>query len=616
MHATIPARSSRLLGTLDAAFETRPDGTILVRASEPLPPYADTLIDRLEQWARLTPDTPFLAERPKTGVGWRAVTYAETYDKVMRIASALLARGLSAEEPVLILSGNGIEHALLSLGGMAAGVPTCPMSTAYSLVSSDLGKLDYGLTLLTPGLVFAAEGRAYVRALAKARGLGIEIAVVDAEGLEFDATSFQSLAEGPITSAGLSARAQIGPDTIARFLLTSGSTGYPKAVTNTQRMLCANQVMLSEALTILAHEPVLLDWLPWSHTFGSNHNLGIALYNGGTFHIDEGKPMPHGIGATIANLREIAPTVYFNVPKGFEALLPFLREDEALRRTFFSRLKLLFYAGAGLSRPVWDAYQTLAIETIGRVVPMVTGLGATETAPSALMNVRESDRPGIVGMPNKGIELKLVPNAGKLEARVRGPSITPGYWRRPDLTQSAFDEEGFYKLGDALRWAEPNNPAAGFEFDGRVAEDFKLATGTWVSVGPMRLAFVEKFDPLVRDAVATGHDRDDVGMLVFPDEQAVRKLAPHLPRDTPFAEVLADRAVTAVFRERLAAAARNSTGSSSRVARIALQARPPSIDRGEATDKGSLNQRAVLANRAAEVEALYAERAPPHVVTL
>jgi feruloyl-CoA synthase len=617
MHATTPPPAPlRLFGKLDPVVESRPDGVIVVRSAKPLPHYAASLVDRLEHWAKVTPYRVFLAERDKTG-GWRELTYGAAFEQILHIGAALLARDLSEEEPVLILSGNGIDHALMSLAGMAVGVPTCPMSTAYSTISQDLGKLTYALDLLTPRLVFASDGRVFGRALKKAQERGIEICVSDDTAAELGATTFQSLLDRPISSAVVSARTQVGPDTIAKFLLTSGSTGYPKAVTNTQRMLCANQAQLAEAMAFLKDEPpVLVDWLPWAHTFGSNHNFGIALYNGGTLHIDEGKPIPAGIGATVANLREVAPTIYFNVPKGFEALLPHLQADEGLRKHFFSRLKLMFYAGAGLSKPIWDAYRELAIETVGHPITFTTSLGSTETAPGALICVRDVDRPGIVGVPHKGVELKLVPNAGKLEARLRGPNITPGYWRRPDLTQAAFDAEGFYLLGDALRLAEPNNFAAGFEFDGRVAEDFKLATGTWVSVGPLRTEFVGRFDPLVKDAVVTGHDRDDVGMLVFPDEEQTRKLAPHLAPETPFDEVVTDAAVKDVFQERLAAIAREATGSSSRVTRIALMCEPPSIDLGEATDKGSLNQRAVLANRAQHVEALYAAETRANVIKL
>jgi len=617
MHAMIPPSAPlRLFGKLDPVVETRPDGVIVVRSAKPLPYYSASLVDRLEHWAKVTPHRVFLAERAADG-SWRELTYGAAFEQILHIGAALLARDLSEEEPVLILSGNGIDHALMSLAGMAVGVPTCPMSTAYSLVSQDLGKLTYALDLLTPRLVFAADGRAYGRALRKVKERGIEIVVSDDTAEELGATSFASLLERPISSAVVSARTQVGPDTIAKFLLTSGSTGYPKAVTNTHRMICANQAMLAEAMAFLKDEPpVLVDWLPWAHTFGSNHNFGIALYNGGTLYIDAGKPMPNGIEATVRNLREIAPTIYFNVPKGFEALLPYLQNDEALRQHFFSRLKLMFYAGAGLSKPVWDAYRDLSIDTVGHPITMTTSLGATETGPAALIGVREVDRPGIVGVPHRGVELKLVPNAGKLEARLRGPNITPGYWRRADLTQTAFDHEGFYLLGDALRLAEPHNFAAGFEFDGRVSEDFKLATGTWVSVGPLRVDFIGKFDPLVKDAVVTGHDRDDIGMLVFPDEEVVRKLAAHLPPEIPFAEVVTDPVVLDAFRIRLAEVAKGSTGSSTRVTRMALLADPPSIDLGEATDKGSLNQRAVLANRASEVEALYTPESAPNVVRL
>lgn len=617
MNAMIPAIAPmRLFGRLDPVVESRPDGVIVVRSAKPLPHYSASLVDRLEHWAKVTPHRVFLAERDQTG-GWRELTYGAAFEQMLHIGAALLARDLSVDEPVLILSGNGIDHALLSLAGMAVGVPTCPMSTAYSTISQDLGKLAYAIDLLTPRLVFASDGVTFGRALKLAQSRGIEIVVSDDTAAALGATRFSSLVDRPISSAVVSARSEVGPDTIAKFLLTSGSTGHPKAVTNTQRMLCANQAMLAEALAFLKDEPpVLVDWLPWAHTFGSNHNFGIALYNGGTLYIDEGKPIPAGIGATIANLREIAPTIYFNVPKGFEALLPHLRADDDLRRQFFSRLKLMFYAGAGLSKPIWDAYRELAIETVGRPIAFTTSLGSTETAPGALIGVREADRPGIVGVPHRGVELKLVPNAGKLEARLRGPNITPGYWRRPDLTQGVFDAEGFYLMGDALRLAEPNNFAAGFEFDGRVAEDFKLATGTWVSVGPLRTEFVGRFDPLVKDAAVTGHDRDHVGMLVFPDEVETRKLAPHLAPETPFEEVLSDQTVKDVFQERLAELAREATGSSTRVTRLALLSTPPSIDLGEATDKGSLNQRAVLANRAADVEALYAPDAAPHVVRI
>jgi feruloyl-CoA synthase len=607
----------QLFGLLDPIVETRPDGVVVVRTAQPLPPYPDSWIDRLEHWADIAPDRVFLAERAPDRA-WRELTYGVAYQTALRIGSALLARGLSPEAPFLILSGNNIEHALLSLAGMMVGAPSCPISTAYSLVSQDLGKLKYALDLMTPGLVFASDARAYARALELVKGRGIEIAAGDATAGELGATPFSALAESTILAEARAARATITPDGIAKFLLTSGSTGHPKAVVNTHRMLSSNQVMYAEALPFVKEEPpVVVDWAPWAHTFGSNSTVGLIIHNGGSLHIDEGKPTPQGIHATVANLRDVPPTIYFNVPKGFEALLPHLQADAELRRRFFSRLNMLFYAGAGLSRPTWDGYRELAIAELGRPIPFTTSLGSTETAPSAVINVRpDADRPGIVGVPHRGVELKLVPNAGKWEARLRGPNIMPGYWRRPDLTAAAFDDEGFYKIGDALRLAEPGNFASGFEFDGRVSEDFKLATGTWVSVGTLRLDCIGKFDPWVRDVVVAGHDRDEIGMLVFPDEAEARRLAPHLEPETPFAEILVDPVVKQAFRDRLSALAARSTGSSTRVSRLALLAEPPSIDLGEVTDKGSLNQRALLANRYADVEALYASEPAPHVVRL
>ena len=606
-----------LFGPLDPVVETRADGVIVVRTAQPLPPYPDSWIDQLQHWAEVAPDRVFLAERGADGA-WKKLTFGVAYETALRIGSAMLERGLSAEKPTLILSGNSFEHALVSLGGMMVGAPTCPISTAYSLISQDLGKLRHAIELMTPGLVYASDARDYARALDLAKSRGIEIATGDATASSIGATPFSAFAEAPISAAARAARAAIAPDGIAKFLLTSGSTGQPKAVVNTHRMLSSSHVMLTEALPFFKEQPpVLVDWVPWAHTFGSNSSVGLTIHNGGSLYIDEGKPTPKGIATTVANLREIAPTIYFNVPKGYEALLPHLQADAGLRKTFFSRLNMLFYAGAGLSRPTWDGYRQLSQAEIGRPIPITTSLGSTETAPGALMNVRDDvDRPGIVGLPHRGVELKLVPNGGKMEARLRGPIIMPGYWRRPDLTKAAFDEEGFYKIGDALRLAEPGNFESGFEFDGRVGEDFKLATGTWVSVGPLRLDFLAAFDPWARDAAVAGHDRDDIGLLVFPDEAEARRLAPSLPPVAPFADVLRDEDLKRAFRERLAALAARSTGSSTRVTRLALLADPPSIDLGEVTDKGSLNQRAILANRHADVEALYASEPRAHVVRL
>ena len=430
------------------------------------------------------------------------------------------------------------------------------------------------------------------------------------------ATLFDALAGGAGGSAIDAAHRAVTPDTIAKILFTSGSTGLPKGVINTQRMLCANQEQIRSHFAFFRDEPpVILDWSPWNHTAGGNHNFGLVLYNGGTFHLDDGRPVAGGIEATVRNLREVSPTWYFNVPRGYDALIPFLRQDRALRQSFLRDLRVLFYAGAGMAQHIWDALDEIASDTYGERILMLTGLGATETAPFALAAGHGMSGAGLVGLPVPGVALKLVPREGKLEACVSGPNITPGYWRQPELTAKAFDEEGYYRLGDALKFANPAEPRKGLLFDGRVAEDFKLATGTWVNVGPLRDAVIDHFAPLVQDVVIAGPDRDAVGVLIFADLAACRRLAPDLAAAAP-AALLRDPRVRGAFRERLAALAAAGTGSSNRVVRALLLEEPPSIDRGEMTDKGSINQRAVLSHRAALVEALYATLPADFVITL
>jgi len=589
-----------------AVAEHRPDGTILVRAEEPLGAYPKTLTDRIAHWAASAPERICVAKR-KTNGEWRSLTYAQVYDAVRSIAQALVDRGLSAEKPVAILSENDIEHLLLMLAGQHAGIPTAHISPVYSLVSRDLAQLRHCLNLLTPGLVFVSTGEKYLRAIEVAVNDEMEL-VVAGEPPEFrNAKRFAELLETKPRNSVEAAHERIEPDSPAKFLFTSGSTGMPKAVINTHRMICCNQQMIAQVFGFLQDEPpVLVDWLPWNHTFGGNHNIGIALYNGGSFYIDEGKPGPALIGETVRNLREIAPTVYFNVPKGYQDLLPALRNDRALRDKFFSRLKLLFYAGAGLSQPVWDAYRELGEETCGERVVMVTGLGSTETAPMAIQTTWETERSGTIGIPIPGVEAKLVPQGGKLEARVRGPNITPGYWRQPELAKKAFDEEGFYRFGDAVRFVDAADVNKGFVFDGRFSEDFKLATGTWVSVGPLRARILSFFAPYARDVVITGHDRDDVGMMIFADVDACCALCPEMKHGAATApEVLRHEVVQRKFRNLLNAFAAESTGSSNRVSRAILLEEQPSLDAREITDKGSLNQRAVLEHRAPLVEKLY-----------
>ena len=598
------------LGPASVEVERKPDGTILLRSPRALEPYPETLTERLAHWAEAAPERIFLAQRDRTGA-WRSVTYRQAFASVRAIAAALLERELSPQRPIAILSGNDIEHALLGLAAMHVGVPYAPISVPYSLVSRDFKKLKAIIEILTPGLVFAADATAFAPAIAATVPQDVEVAVTANPAGDRPMTPFAKLLDARPTPAIEAAHANVGPATVAKILFTSGSTGQPKGVINTQRMLCANQSMIRGGLAFLSdgEPPVLVDWLPWNHTYGSNHNFGLVLDRGGSLYIDEGKPMPGAIEATARNLRDIAPTIYFNVPKGFEMLLPHLSEDRALRETFFSRLKLMFYAGAGLSQHVHDAFQELAVKTVGERIMFLTSLGSTETAPAALACSWESEQIGNIGLPLPGLELKLVPNEGKLETRMKGPNITPGYWRAPALTAAAFDEEGFYKIGDALKFADAAEPAKGLLFDGRIAEDFKLATGTWVSVGPLRMAFITQCAPLVRDVVLAGPDRDQVAALIIPDVEACRKLAPELPPDAAAAAVLANPQVRKAFERCLDAFSDPSRGTSARIGRAILLAEPPSLDVGEVTDKGSINQRAVLAHRAALVEELYAD--PP-----
>ena len=611
--APAPLRRVRL-GAANVVVERRSDGCILMRSPDALPPYPAKLTERLDYWAKAAPQRIFLAQRDSAGE-WRTLTYAAAFAKVRAIAAALLARDLSPDRPIAILSGNDIEHALIGLAAMHVGIPYAPISVPYSLLSRDFKQLKAIIDILTPGLVFAADGTAFARALAAAVPPGVEVVVTANPPPDRPATPFAELASARPTPAVEAAHAEVSPDTVAKILFTSGSTGQPKGVINTQRMLCANQVMIRAGFSFFADEPpVVVDWLPWNHTFGSNHNFGLVLDNGGSLYIDEGKPMPGAIAATVRNLRDIAPTIYFNVPKGFEMLLPYLDGDQALREKFFSRLKVLFYAGAALSQHVRNELERLAIATTGERIIFLSSLGSTETAPLAVACSWESKHVGNIGLPAVGVELKLVPREGKLEARLKGPNITPGYWRAPALTADAFDAEGFYKIGDALKFEDAADPAKGLIFDGRLAEDFKLATGTWVSVGPLRAAFIGHCTPLVRDVVLAGSDRDEVAALVFPDLDACRKLAPDLAADVPAADLLADPRVRQAFARLLEALAEGSRGTSTRVCRAILLAELPSLDVGEMTDKGSINQRRVLAHRAILVEQLYADPPPANVI--
>ncbi len=602
------------MGSLRAEAETRADGTIYVRSLETLGPYPRSMTDRLAHWAHATPDAVFIADRGEDGQ-WRTLTYGEANRLIRPLAQAMLDANLSPEHPLLILSGNEIEHALLGYAAMLVGVPHAPVSPNYSLVSKDFAKLRYIVDLLEPGMVYVSDGAAFAPALSAAIDPAVPLVVRRNPPNGRPARLFHDVAETVPTAQIDAANATVTPETIAKFLFTSGSTGMPKAVITTQRMLTCNQEMIRTALAFLADEPpVLLDWMPWHHTAGGSHNLGIALYNGGSFYVDDGLATPDGIKRTVRNLIDVAPTVYFNVPKGYELLVEHLVNDKPLRDNFFSRIKLMQYAGASLSQHVWDGLDSAARSATGERIMMISGYGSTETSPFAFTTTWAVDRAGLVGLPAAGLAIKLVPNGEKLEVRLKGPNVTPGYWKAPEQTAQCFDEEGYYKIGDALKFAEPGNIARGFVFDGRVSEDFKLATGTWVNLGAVRLAVIGACAPLIRDVVLTGLDRNHIGALIFPDLAACRSLA-GLDAQASGEVVVAHPTVRAAFAERLNALAARATGSASHVARAILLATPPSADAGEITDKGSINQRAVMTHRAQLADDLYAEPPPPHVMT-
>lgn len=610
---THPHRQVRY-GRSDTRLVRRPDGVILMDSPEQLEAYPDKLTEKLVHWAKVAPDRTFMAQRDTNG-NWRRLTYAALLSSVRAIGQALLDRNLSAERPVAILSDNDLEHLQLALAAQYVGVPSAAISPAYSLVSSDHAKLKHVLGLLKPGLVFASDGARYAAALNAAVPADVEI-VVTANPISGRAvTGFDALLTSQPTEAVERAHAAVGPDTVAKFLFTSGSTGMPKGVINTQRMLCSNQQMILQSLPVFSDEPVFIDWLPWNHTFGGNHNIGITLYNGGSLYIDDGKPVPALIERTVRNLKEIAPTVYFNVPKGFEMLVPYMRDDRQLRETFFSKLKMIFFSGAALPQHVWTALEELAVETIGMRIPIISGLGSTETAPFALCANWPVDRSGIIGLPVPGLELKLVPNGEKLEVRVRGPNITPGYWRMPEISAKAFDEDGYYMMGDAARFIDPAQPEKGLMFDGRISEDFKLTSGTWVSVGPLRAKFIAHFSPYVRDVVIAGHDRDVLAGLVILDIENCRSLCLELPANAGVDKIAHAPGVRTAFAERLASFIQQATGSASRIERLTILDEHPSLDVGEITDKGSINQRAVLNHRAALVEDLYSASPSDRVIT-
>jgi feruloyl-CoA synthase len=579
----------------DTEMQRRPDGTIVLSSRIHLPDPEPSITAVLRKRAAQHPDRPLAAQRDGEN-GWTTLTYAEALRKSQTLARAFRTLGLGPNRPVMILSGNSLEHLLVSLGAYAAGAPAMPISVAYSLQSADHVRIRAIAELTEPGLVFADDAGPFTKALDALAHIPQTLIVRgergEAQRLDELLSSF---AEDTSPLDG-----EPGGEAIAKLLFTSGSTGVPKGVINPHRMLCSDQAMLRAVWPFLADEPpVLVDWLPWSHTFGGNHNLNLALFNGGTIYIDDGRPAPPLFPRTIAALKDIPPTLYFNVPAGYALLAPALENDSEFAARFFSRLRFMFYAAAALPDALAERLRKLAAQHADHDVPLTSAWGTTETAPGATTMHYLGAPTGCIGVPNPGVSVKLAPVGDKLEIRVKGPNVTPGYFHAPELTASGFDEEGYYRSGDAVKLIDEQDPNKGLMFDGRIAENFKLLTGTWVAVGSLRTGLLSAAGGVLSDAVIAGQDSDYVAALAWVNR----------------AEAPSD---AASLRQHLASTLANlnaGEGSAARIERLLLLEKPPSLDAGEITDKGYLNQRRCLECRAVDVTRLYAPEPDPEIIT-
>lgn len=578
--------------------EDRADGSIILRSGYKRTAPARKSGDWLDHWAEATPDRVFLAER--SGAGWREVTYSEARDAVRRIAASLLERGMGAETPILVLSGNGVDHGLMALAAQYVGVPTVPLAEQYALIPEAWPQAAHCAQLVTPAMVFADDGARFARALAHPLFDATERVV--ARNPQAGETELTSMLRGGDGLAVAAAAFQVGPDTVAKYLLTSGSTSHPKAVITTQRMICANQAQIADALPFLRDRPPrIVDWLPWNHVFGGSHNFNMMLANGGSLYIDGGKPIPARIAETIENNRLMNGTLAFNVPVGFAMLRNALKADADLRQSYFHELDMLFYAGASLPQDVWTDLEQMAREVRGDLPLFTTSWGLTETAPACLIQHEPGGQSGTIGVPMTGVEVKLIPDEDmRCEIRVRGDNVMPGYLYDPEKTADAFDDEGFFITGDAVKFLDPEDPNKGMRFDGRMSEDFKLMTGTWVRAAMLRLELLQEYAPLAQDIVLCGADRTEVGVMIFPTAEAVA-----MGEETD--GILSGETLRAALGAKLRL--RSDHGSAARITRALILSEPPSLGDGEITAKGNLNYRKILMRRADLLERLYSEDA-------
>lgn len=585
----------------DVSSEQRSDETLLLRSNAEMGDVVDTSADWLHRWSVEAPERIFLAER--SGAGWREETYQSTLQKVRAIAASLLARGMGPDTPILIMSGNGVDHGVLTLAAHYVGVPTAPIAEQYALIPAARERLEHAISLVKPSMAYVVDADKFAHAITIDALAGVEIVASDV-GSQSGVTGMDTLLRGDSGVDIDAARGQVTPDSVVKILMTSGSTSAPKGVMTTQRMMCVNQTQIADSLPFLTERPPsVVDWLPWNHVFGGSHNFNMMLANGGSFYIDDGKPLKGLFDRTVENLKMVTGSLVFNVPVGFGMLLQALKSDQDLRQRFFQDLDMIFYAGASLPQDIWQGLEHMALDVKGEVPLMTSSWGLTETAPATMIQQEPTDRSGVIGVPMSGVTLKLVPEEdGRYEVRAKGPNIMPGYYNDPQKTAEAFDGEGYFITGDAMVFVDPDNVNAGMRFDGRISEDFKLLTGTWVRATALRMSLLSHFAPLAADLVMTGQDKSDIGVLIFPNKEAI-ETAGHALDDVD--GMLSDPSLLTALRDRLAAWNEANASSSTRIARAALFAEPASLVDAEITAKGNLNFRKVLQRRSAILDHLY-----------